>query len=186
MQLLTILALTFILYLIWKYWTLLVGAGYDPTPMSRVYKMLDLAQVDEQDVVYDLGSGDGRIVLTAARRFGARAVGIEVDPFRFAFSWFLILLSGQRKRIELKFGNLFRKNITEATVVTIFLYRPANNKLKEKFVHELKPGTRIVSYIWPLDDWECENALPEERIYLYVIGDAEDKAIEGNSRQKMA
>ncbi len=133
--------------------------------------MLDLAQVDEQDVVYDLGSGDGRIVLTAARRFGAHAVGIEVDPFRFVFSWFIVLLSGQRKKIKLKFGNLFKKKITEATVVTIFLYRPANNKLKKKFMNELKPGTRIVSYIWPLDDWECEDALPEDRIYLYVIGE---------------
>lgn len=171
MQILVILVIIFVVYLIWKYWTLSIGAGYDPTPMSKVYKMLDLAQVAENDVVYDLGSGDGRIVLTAARRFGARAVGIEVDPLRFLFSWFIILLSGYRSRIQLRFGNFFRKRIGNATVVTVFLFRRANNKLKKKFIDELKPGTRIVSYVWPFDDWECEDALPEDRIYLYVIGE---------------
>ncbi len=169
MQLLIILAIVFILYIIWKYWTLSIGAGYDPTPMNKVYKMLDLAQVDENDIVYDLGSGDGRIVLTAARRFGAQAVGIEADPFRFIFSWFIILLSGHKKRIKLEFGNFFKKKIDNATVVTVFLFRPTNNKLRKKFINELKPGTRIVSYIWPFDDWKCEDALPEDKIYLYTI-----------------
>jgi len=174
MHLLVILAITFVIYLIWKYWTLMIGAGYDPTPMSKVYKMLDLAQVAENDVVYDLGSGDGRIVLTAARRFGAQAVGIEVDPFRFLFSWFIILVSGYRSKVKLKFGNFFKKRIGDATVVTVFLFRPTNIKLKKKFMNELKPGARIVSYVWPFEDWECEDALPEDRIYLYVMG-------EGNS-----
>ncbi len=169
MQLLTVLAIVFVLYIIWKYWTLPIGAGYDPTPMNKVYKMLDLAGVNKDDIVYDLGSGDGRIVLTAARRFGARAVGIEADPFRFLFSWFLVLLSGKKERIELKFGNFFKKKIGKATVVTLFLFKSTNNKLKKKLLNELKSGTRIVSYVWPFDNWECEDAIPEDRIYLYIV-----------------
>jgi SAM-dependent methyltransferase len=174
MQFLIILAIVFVLYIIWKYWALLLGAGYDPTPIDRVYKMLDMAQVNENDIVYDLGSGDGRILITAAKRYGARAVGIEADPFRFIFSWLNILFSGQSKKIKLKFGNFFKKKISNATIITVFLYRPTNNKLKEKFLKELKPGTRVVSYIWTFDNWELEDCLPEDRIYLYIIKKAEE------------
>ncbi|MEE8596580.1 MAG: SAM-dependent methyltransferase, partial [bacterium] len=71
MQFLLTLAIVFVFYIIWKYWTLALGAGYDPTPMDKVYKIMDIAQVNENDIVYDLGSGDGRIVITAAKRFGA-------------------------------------------------------------------------------------------------------------------
>lgn len=169
MEFLIILPIVFAVWLAWKYWTLSLGAGWDPTPMNKIHKMLDMAGVTKDDIVYDLGSGDGRIVITAAKRYGARAVGVEVDPFRFLFSWFLVLLSGESKRIRLTFGNFFKKKIGEATVVTVFLYGPTNNKLKEKFHNELQPGTRIVSYIWTFDDWELEDALPEDRIYLYVI-----------------
>ena len=133
MQFLIILVIVIVFYIIWKYWTLAIGAGYDPTPTDKVHKMLDLAKVGKDDLVYDLGSGDGRILITATKTFSARAVGIEADPFRFIFSWFVILLSGQRKRIILKFGNFFKKRIDDATVVTIFLYQPTNNKLREKF-----------------------------------------------------
>jgi SAM-dependent methyltransferase len=169
MQFLIILAICFAIYVIWKYWTLAIGAGYDPTPMDKVYKMLALAEVDKDDIVYDLGSGDGRVILTAARRYGARAFGIEADPFRFVFSWFIVLLSGKCSQITLIFGNFFKKKIDKATVVVIFLYGPTNNKLRDKFIRELKPGTRVVSYIWEIDDWQMERYLPDDRIYLYVI-----------------
>ena len=173
MQFLLTLAIVFVFYIIWKYWTLALGAGYDPTPMDKVYKIMDMAQVNKNDIVYDLGSGDGRIVITAAKRFGARAVGIEADPFRFIFSWLIVLFSGQSEKIKLKFGNFFKKKIDKATVVIVFLYGPTNNKLKEKFLKELKPGTRVVSYVWTFDNWELEDCVPEDRIYLYIIKKAE-------------
>jgi SAM-dependent methyltransferase len=171
MEFLIILVIVIILYLIWKYWTLPIGAGYDPAPMDKVHKMLDLARVDKDDVVYDLGSGDGRIVITAARRYGAKAVGIEVDPFRFLFSCFLVYLSGQRKKVKLRFGNFFKKRIDTATVVTLFLFQPTNNRLKEKLINELKPGARIVSYIWTFEGWKSQRYLPEEKIYLYIVNE---------------
>jgi precorrin-6B methylase 2 len=169
MEVLIILALVILGYIIWKYWALMIGAGYDPTPQSMVYKMLDLADVRECDVLYDLGSGDGRIVITAAKRYGAHAVGIEADPFRYLFSWFAVQLSACRSSVRLKFGNFFVRNIKDASVVALFLYGPTNKRLIKKFNQELKPGTRIVSYMWPIEEWECEDALPDERIYLYRI-----------------
>lgn len=169
MQLLIILAVVFIFYVIWRYWALTMGAAYDPAPMDKVYKMLTIANVGSDDIVYDLGSGDGRIVITAARQFGARAVGIEIDPFRFLFACFMKSISGHSGRIQIKFGNIFKKTIADATVVTLFLYGPTNNRLKEKFSRELKPGTRVVSYIWRFDDWQLVDFLPEDRIYLYKL-----------------
>lgn len=169
MQFLLILAIAFILYIIWKYWTLLLGAGYDPIPTKYVCRMLELAGISEDDIVYDLGSGDGRILIAAARVYGARAVGIEADPSRFIYSWLNILVSGQVKRARVKFGNLFTKNISDATIVTLFLFGPTNNKLRDKLLRELKPGTRIVSYVWTLAGWEMQGYLPANRLYLYVI-----------------
>lgn len=168
-QLLTILVILFCLYIIWKYWALAIGAGYDPTPMDKVYKMLEMAKVNKHDMLYDLGSGDGRILITAAKRYGAKAFGVEADPFRFLFSLLLVMLSGYKEKIKLKFGNFFNAKLGGATVITMFLYGPTNKKLKEKFLKELKPGTRIVSYVWQFDGWEIIDCLPADRIYLYVI-----------------
>jgi hypothetical protein len=169
MEFLIVIGLVFILYVAWKYWTLSMGAGYDPAPMDKVYKMLAMANVGSNDVVYDLGCGDGRILVTAARKFGARAVGIEIDPFRFLFAWFITLLSGQSGKIRIRFGNFFKHDITDATVVTLFLYGPTNNRLKAKLASELKSGTRVVSYIWRFDDWELVDFSPGDRVYLYTI-----------------
>jgi len=169
LQILIVLALVFSLYIIWKYWTLFIGAGYDPTPIDKVNMMLQLARVNKNDIVYDLGSGDGRILIAAAKNFQANGVGIEADPFRFIFSWFNVLFSGQSNKIKLKFGNFFKEKLTGATVVTIFLYQPTNNKLKEKFFKECMSGTRIVSYLWTFDNWEFIDSLPGDKIYLYIV-----------------
>jgi SAM-dependent methyltransferase len=169
MQFLIILGVVFVVYVVWKYWALSMGAGFDPAPMDKVYKMLRIAKVGNNDIVYDLGCGDGRILVTAARKFGARAVGVEIDPFRFLFAWLMKVLSGQSRNIKLTYGNIFKKSIADATVVTLFLYGPTNNRLRAKLMRELKPGTRIVSYIWRLDGWKFSDFLPEDRIYLYEI-----------------
>jgi SAM-dependent methyltransferase len=168
-QLLIGLGIVVAAYFIWKYWTLWIGAGYDPAPMDKVHKMLNLAEVDGEDTIYDLGCGDGRILITAAREYGARAVGIEIDPLRFFFAWVARSFSGQTHRIKLEYGNFFKKDLSDATVVTLFLYGPTNNRLKEKFACELKPGTRVVSYIWRFEGWRIVDFLPEDRIYLYHI-----------------
>lgn len=169
MQLIAILGIVFVIYVVWKYWTLAFGAGYDPTPMDKVRKMLETAGVKASDVVYDLGCGDGRLLRTAARFYGARGVGIEIDPFRFIWAWLMTLVTGNLGRVRIRFGNLFNVGIEEATVVVLFLYGPTNDRLKSKFMRELKPGTRVVSYVWRFSGWEPEKVLAEDKIYLYRI-----------------
>lgn len=161
------------LFLIWIFWSSIIGAGFQPTSKKLVKQMLDIAEVGPEDTVYDLGSGDGRIVINAVKKYNAKAVGLEADPSRVFWSRLVITLSGIRNRAKIVWGNFFNQNISEATVVTLFLSDTANQKLKSKFLEELKPGTRVVSYVWKFRGWEPVKADETEEIYLYVIGQSD-------------
>lgn len=156
------------LYHIWKYWTLIIGAGYDPTPTRIIKKMLAMAETGEDDIVYDLGCGDGRIVLTSAREFGANAVGIEADPLRFLVAYIRAFFLGMG-RVRVRFGNFMKFPIDEATCVTIFLFTKGNEMLIPKFEKELSPGTKVVSYIWRLKGWKPIKIDPVDEIYMYLV-----------------
>lgn len=156
--------------MIWIFWANIIGAGWQPTSRRRVGKMLEMAEVDSDDVLYDLGSGDGRIVMEAAKKYNARAVGMEADPLRVLWSRLTIVRSGLRNRAKIIWGNFFKQNISEATVVTLFLSDTANQKLKSKFQQELNSGTRIVSYVWMFEGWEPVKVDKTDEIYVYVIG----------------
>lgn len=155
----------------WIYWPEIIGAGWSPTPMENVKKMLKIAEVGKDDVVYDLGCGDGRIIAIAAGEFGVRAVGIEADPLRFLFSFVRIKISGLGNKVKVIWGNFFHVNLEEATVVTVFLSNKANRKLKEKLQRELSPGTRIISYCWIFDGWKPVKTDPSSHLYMYQIED---------------
>lgn len=128
------------------------------TPQNVVDAMLDLAEVKASDVVYDLGSGDGRIPITAARRFGARGVGIEIDPKLVRESEENARRAGVADAVRFVTGDLFEADIREATVVTLFLMPGMNIDLIPKFRTQLRPGTRIVSHHFAMGDrW-----LPDE------------------------
>lgn len=128
------------------------------TPQNVVDAMLDLAQVRASDVVYDLGSGDGRIPITAARRFGARGVGIEIDPKLVRESQVNAQRAGVADIVQFVTGDLFEADIRDATVVTLFLMPGINIDLIPKFTAQLRPGTRIVSHHFAMGDrW-----LPDE------------------------
>lgn len=161
------------LFLIWIFWSSIIGAGFQPTSKKLVKQMLDMAEVGPEDTVYDLGSGDGRIVINAVKKYNAKAVGLEADPSRVFWSRLVITLSGIRNRAKIVWGNFFNQNISEATVVTLFLSDTANQKLKPKFLEELKPGTRVVSYVWKFKGWEPVKTDETEEIYLYVIGQSD-------------
>lgn len=163
------IVIAFILYVIWKYWALILGAGYDPTPMKTVRKMLQLAEVGKDDTVYDLGCGDGRIILVAAREFGAKAIGIEADLLRFLYTRLRVFFSEERDKIEVIFGNFMNKDISDATCVTVFLFTKGNDLLLPKFREELAPGTRVISYLWRFKDWVPVKTDPLEELYLYKI-----------------
>ena len=126
-------------------WTNRRGAPWVPSNMDRVHKMLTMAEVGPDDLIYDLGCGDGRIVITAARRYGARAVGIEIDPLRYVWCQLLITILGLRDRVRIVYGDFFSQDLSPADVVICYLLQSTNLKLEGKFTQELRPGTRVVS-----------------------------------------
>lgn len=154
-------------------WPLAIGAAYSPSSMKVVRKMLNMAETDSEDVVYDLGSGDGRIVIEAAKRFHALGVGVEADPLRVLWSRLKIRNLGLQNQVRIIWGNLFHQNLRHATVVMLFLWGKTNENLKEKLQKELEPGTRIVSYVWKFKGWEPITVDKKERIYLYIIGESD-------------
>lgn len=137
--------LPLILIVLSLYWTRIVGGARVPSSMQMVNRMMEIAEVGPGDIVYDLGCGDGRMVLAAAMRYQARTVGIEIDPLRYIWCQFLITILSQRKRIRIIFGNFFNKDLSEADVVMCYLMPDALMKLEKKLKHELRPGTRVVS-----------------------------------------
>ena len=135
---------------------------YVQTPTDVVTEMLKLANVKADDVVYDLGSGDGRIVIAAARDFGARGVGIEIDPSLVAYSRELARKAGVADRVTFRSDDLFDANLADATVVTLYLSYDMNLRLRPKLLRELRPGARIVSHDFDMGaDW-----LPNQTIQV--------------------
>ncbi|MHA2140245.1 MAG: SAM-dependent methyltransferase [Candidatus Thorarchaeota archaeon] len=156
-------------FAIWIAWPMLIGAPWIPTPKRKARGMLELAEVGDEDIVYDIGSGDGRIIIMAAREYGARSIGIEADPIRFMWSRLAIRRHRLSERVKVLRGNFFKSNIEEATVVTVYQGVEVNKKLKEKFTRDLKPGTRVVSYRFLFEGWAPVKTNEEDSIYLYVI-----------------
>jgi ubiquinone/menaquinone biosynthesis C-methylase UbiE len=142
-----------------------------PTPEKVVEGMLQLAKVGAKDVVYDLGSGDGRIVITAAKSRGARGVGIDIDPQRIQEARDNARRAGVAGRVQFREGDLFEADISEASVVTIYLLSGINMRLRPKLLAELKPGTRIVSHAFDMGDWKpaATQKVGTSTIYYWVV-----------------
>lgn len=130
-----------------------------PTPQPAVEAMLELAGVGPGDVVYDLGSGDGRIPITAARKYGARGVGIDIDPVMVRKARANALQAGVADRVSFREEDIFETEIAGATVVSVYLLESLNVRLKPRFMAELRPGTRIVGYEWRMGDWSPERTV---------------------------
>lgn len=142
-----------------------------PTRQPIAEAMLELGGVTAQDVVYDLGSGDGRIVMTAAQRFGARGVGIEIDPELVAISRQVAREGEVADRVSFVEGDLFKADISNATVVTLFLSTTVNMRLEAKLKRELRPGTRVVSQRFPIGTWVPDRtiAFEGETLMLWTV-----------------
>ena len=139
------------------------------TPQNVVEAMLELARVTPEDIVYDLGSGDGRIPITAAKKYGARGVGIEIDRFYLRDAFDNVAKAGVGDRVKFLNADLFESDIHEATVVTLFLLPKLNLQLIPKFRRELKPGTRIVSHKFDMgDDWPPEKSQDVNGLMIYL------------------
>jgi len=144
---------------------------YVPTPEEVVEAMLQVANVTKNDIVYDLGSGDGRIPVTAAKKYGARGVGIDIDPQRIKEANENVARNGVGDKVKILNADLFATDISEATVVTLYLLPSLNVKLMPKLMKELKPGTRIVSHAFDMGDWKPEKELDVNgrKVYYWVI-----------------
>jgi trans-aconitate methyltransferase len=144
---------------------------YVPTPPEVVEEMLKLAEVHKGDVLYDLGSGDGRIPVAAAKKYGIRAVGIDIDPERIREANENAKNAGVANLVKFRQEDLFQANFREATVVTLYLLPDLNVKLRPRLWNELKPGTRIVSHQFDMADWKPEKRveLNGRTIYFWTI-----------------
>jgi ribosomal protein L11 methylase PrmA len=142
-----------------------------PTPTAVVDAMLKLAKVTPSDVVYDLGSGDGRIPIAAAKAYGARGVGIDIDPERVREATQNARAAGVADKVTFVAEDLFTADISPATVVTLYLLETLNLRLAPRLMKELKPGTRIVSHAFDMGDWKPQQTLTVNGrpIYLWII-----------------
>lgn len=144
---------------------------YVPTPQPVVDAMLAVAKVGKNDVLYDLGSGDGRIVNTAAQKFGTRGTGIDIDPQRIEEANENAKKAGVTNLVRFVQQDLFKTDFSEATVVTLYLLPEINLQLRPKLLKELKPGTRIVSHAFDMGDWKPQQTLNVEgkTVYYWVV-----------------
>ena len=143
---------------------------YVPTRQLVVDEMLRLAGVDGNDFLIDLGSGDGRIVVTAARAFGIRGIGFDIDPQRVAEAHANARQAGVQHLAEFRQENIFSADFSRATVVTMYLLTAVNLRLRPKLLAELMPGTRVVSHDFHMDDWEPDRRLVVGKtLYLWII-----------------
>ena len=146
---------------------------FAPTREPVVYEMLELAGVREGDVVYDLGSGDGRIVVLAAQKYGVRGVGIEIDPRLVAVSREVARQAGLEDRVRFVEGDLFTADISGATIVTLYLSTAVNRDLEPKLRRDLRPGTRVVSHQFPIGRWTPDRVVRSAEdgttLYLWIV-----------------
>jgi ubiquinone/menaquinone biosynthesis C-methylase UbiE len=163
---------------------------YYPTPDETVVEMLRLANIKNGDVLYDLGSGDGRIPIAAAQRYGIKAVGIEIDPKLVALAIERAQAANVSGLVTFRNTDMFRTNLKEATVVTLYLSNKINLLLRPKLLRELRPGTRIVSHDFHMGDWKPEQTVRVpwqgnlyRTIYLWTVP-VDRRKRKANSRAK--
>jgi SAM-dependent methyltransferase len=144
---------------------------YEPTPQLIVEELLKMAGVNRNDVVYDLGCGDGRFVITAAKKYGARGVGIDIDPERIKESNQNARIAGVLDKVKFIEGDLFETDFREATVVALYLLPDLNMQLRPTLLKDLKPGTRVVSHEFDMYDWQPDKMgrLGRNKYYSWVI-----------------
>ena len=167
-----LLTLGLALTLGWAYWLARQGAPWLPTSPAAAKRMLELAEVKPGQRVVDLGAGDGRLVIMAARRFGARAAGVEIDPGLCFIANGLITLLGLRDRAHVFRGDMYSFDLTKADVVTLCLLRTTNEKLQARLSRQLRPGARVVSRLFLMPGWTPVAFDAARLIYVYEIGPA--------------
>lgn len=154
---------------------IVLDVPYVPTPQKVVEGMLELASVNKGDVVYDLGCGDGRIVITAAKEFGATGIGVDLNPERIEEANENAREAKVQDKVTFFEGDLFKFDFSKADVLTLYLLPDVNLKLKPKIQSEMKPGSRVVSHAFDMGDWLPDKKINVDgkTIYLWIIPEKE-------------
>ena len=153
------------------------GAPWVITNSTTVQRMLELAELKEGETVYDLGCGDGRMLIQAAQKFGARAIGLEIDPLRVWLSRYFIWLKGLRKSASVRWENIFSADFSDADVVTLYLTRETNRKIRNHLEKTLSPGTRVVSNAFTIPGWTPSKIDNRNLLFMYIIGKTDESTL---------
>lgn len=154
----------------WILWNFTLEAWFQPTDYETIDRILSLAQVRSEDLLYDLGCGDGRIVIRAARKYGTQSVGVEIDPLRVGVAKLRNFLAGTGDRVDIRWGNIYEVDCSDADVIVLFLSEAVNQKLSPILRKYLEPGSKVVSYYHELPGWETKSIAKSSdgfNIYLY-------------------
>lgn len=152
---------------LWLVIPALYGVPWVPTREARIRKALQMVELQPGEILYDLGAGDGRVLLVAVKEFGAQAIGIEIGPVQCALGWLRIILSGSRHRARMRCGDFYRADVAEADVIFVYLTSSQTARLAKKLDQELRPGARVVSIAADFPDWQPSRVDREALIFLY-------------------
>lgn len=169
MLLLALALIVLVLCGLWILVPMLYGPPWIPTRTNRIRKALQLADVKPDEVVYDLGCGDGRVLVIAAREFGARAVGIEIGLVQCAAAWLRTVLSEVKDRVLVRWGNFYRADLKDADVVFAYLTSDQARRLEEHLANQLRPGARVVTISFDFPDWQPSEFCSDEMIFVYPM-----------------
>ncbi|MHA1739635.1 MAG: SAM-dependent methyltransferase [Candidatus Heimdallarchaeota archaeon] len=163
------LAVIGFLLIIFLTWSIFMGAPWSPSTKKDIQIMFALTKLQPGELMYDLGCGDGRVLIMAAKEYNARAIGIEIDPLRYIWCKLRIRMLGLKDQVQVKHGDFFSKDFSDADVIFCYLLQDTNNKLQEKFLAELQPKTRIVSKKFVFPDLALIASADKAEIYAYIV-----------------
>ena len=159
--------LIFILALLWILVPAFYGLPAKPTSPDRIRRALKLAGLQSDEILYDLGAGDGRVLIIAAKEFGAQAIGLEVGPIQIAVSWLRILLNGIRHKARVEAGNYYKADLSQADVVYVYATLREVRKLAPLLRDQMKPGSRLISISADFPEWEPTIFDEQDLIFIY-------------------
>ena len=164
-----IAAIISLLYGLWTIVPFFYGLPWVPTAHDRVRRALEMVDLRPDELLYDLGAGDGRIILMAAEEFGARAIGIEASPLQYAFTWLRIYFSGIKEKVSVRRENFYRANFSDADVVFAYLTSDQAIRLQDDLADQLKPGARVVAVAFDFPDWKPNEFDERHLLFSYTM-----------------
>jgi SAM-dependent methyltransferase len=165
-----IIGILLVLYFIWMIIPMISGLPWIPTRPARIHQALTLAHISPGDILYDLGAGDGRVLVMAAREFGARAIGIEISPIHCIAARVNALLKGVNNKVEIRWASFYNDDFKDADVIFVYMTSRETARLRPHLERQLQPGTRVISISCEIAGWQPAEFNREELIYLYRMG----------------